>query len=295
MGPSIETTTDAAVYLYGVEPAEFIAARTALVKQLRTDGHKELASAVKDLRKPSLVAAELNRAVRFSTSDLDLLLRTAAELSDGHRAMLAGDSVDLGSLQSSHRAAAASVAAHATRDRDRIASLLEAASLDESCHPPLRAGTFAVEPSPASGFDLLAGAAVAKSSPKVASLDRARRRRQRAHDIEKTRAKPKPEAKRTPEARPSRKRTPKPDPETVSRAENAVALTKRRVDAAGKKRTRAVERVNELERRLADARTNLTETELAEAAAEEALAAAEARLAEARRPESSPEPDPSEH
>ena len=46
--------------------------------------------------------------------------------------MLAGEQLDLGTLQRNHRSAAASVAAHADRDRSAIAAILEAASLDET-------------------------------------------------------------------------------------------------------------------------------------------------------------------
>ncbi len=291
-------------YLYGVEAAGFVAARTALVKSIRAGGDKELAASVKSLRKPSLIAAELNRSLRASVDELRLLLEAASELRNGHRAVLSGRPVDLAALQRAHRHAAAAVAAHASRDRDRVAAILEAASLDEAYDATLRAGTFAVEPSPASGFDLFASSTVEPVSATVTSLDRARRRRARAAKKADGRAADRNtddtgtddtgtdeqtsstavESSSTDDAPPTDDEdvptVAGADPAAIRQAENAVRLARRRAAAAADKRTRAIERIAELERRLDDARANLSATERAAEAASAALAEAEGELAD---------------
>ena len=292
--PRVATEAEARRYLYGLDASDFVSARAALVKTIRAAGDKELAKTVNALRKPSVIAAELNRSLRAAGTELEQLLAAADDLRRGHRAMLAGEPVDLSGLQQRHRAVAADVAARAGRDRERIATILEAASLDETCDPQLRSGTFTVEPKPASGFELLAGAAIAPTRQNVASLDRARRRKARATSSTRTpkpltgdeaepksRAREKAGGRETTSAEPPDAPAPtETDPAEIERAEHAVSLATRRADAARKKHTKAIERVAELERRLADARANLTETERAVEAAAAGLSTAEDRLAE---------------
>ena len=312
--PEVTSIAEASSYLYGLEPGSFVASRTAVVKSLRKTGDRALADEVKALRRPSLIAAELNRLTRSAPEQVDRLLAEAEALRSGHRAMLAGEPVDLAGLQRDHREAARQLAAQSEREEERLAAILEAASLDEACHRELQAGTFAVEPTPASGFDLFQGAAVAKRSASVSSLAGARRRRARRsatgappddtpdrkpdgeqpHESdEPTGSGHQPEpastetAKRTrPPTKRSgaRKRRPTAVPtETVEQAQAALRQAERRVEAATKKRRRAADRVDELQRRLTDAEANLVETEQAVAAATKALEAAEARVAEAQR------------
>jgi hypothetical protein len=149
---SSETAAD---YLYGLAAGEFVAARDQLVRALRAAGRRELAAEVKALRRPTLLAAELNRALRAGPGELGRLLEAAAALRHGHERLLAGDPVDLAALRSTHRDAAGALAARAERHRDAIGALLERASLDEAQHPELRAAVFEREPSPAIGFDVL--------------------------------------------------------------------------------------------------------------------------------------------
>lgn len=53
----------AATQLYAGAPAEFIASRTALVKQAKAEGKKEMAKEIAALRKPSVAAWVLNQVV----------------------------------------------------------------------------------------------------------------------------------------------------------------------------------------------------------------------------------------
>lgn len=63
-GHGAETSARAAWELYGLPPAEFVAARTTWVKRLRSDGLREEATSVAALRRPSVAAAAMNGLVR---------------------------------------------------------------------------------------------------------------------------------------------------------------------------------------------------------------------------------------
>lgn len=60
--------------LYGVDPAEFVAERDRIVKDLRAEGRKEDAAAVKALRRPSVPVWALNQVARRHASDLEALV-----------------------------------------------------------------------------------------------------------------------------------------------------------------------------------------------------------------------------
>ncbi|MGY4098552.1 hypothetical protein ACW2Q0_03160 [Nocardia sp. R16R-3T] len=69
-----------AVDLYGLDPAEFIAARAARVAEAKDAGDKELAAAVGKLRKPTVVAWTVNLLARAAPDDVDALLQLGAAL-----------------------------------------------------------------------------------------------------------------------------------------------------------------------------------------------------------------------
>lgn len=85
--PSAEELLDIADRLYALEPGEFTAARDAAVKEHR--GDKELAAAIKKLKKPSLAAWAVNVLVRREDEQIGEVLglgeslRAAAESLDG--------------------------------------------------------------------------------------------------------------------------------------------------------------------------------------------------------------------
>ncbi len=66
--------------LYGGDLDEFVAARTAAVKELRRDGKRGEAAAVAALRKPSVAAWIVNRLARADAGLLDELLAAGARL-----------------------------------------------------------------------------------------------------------------------------------------------------------------------------------------------------------------------
>lgn len=63
-GPAEDALEQATWDLYGVPPGNFIASRTRRVKELRSQGLREQATAVGALRKPSVAAAAINVLVR---------------------------------------------------------------------------------------------------------------------------------------------------------------------------------------------------------------------------------------
>lgn len=157
----VDDLDSAADQLYGLDTDTFVAARDQLVKALRAGGRRDLAGEVKALRRPTVIAAELNRVLRTSPADREALIAAAQALAEGQHRLLAGDVVDLAGLQAAHRAAVATLADRAERHQGEVHAALEAASVDESLHPQLHRATFAQEPTPTRGFDLLAAAGMA--------------------------------------------------------------------------------------------------------------------------------------
>jgi hypothetical protein len=76
--------------LFGVDPAEFVAARDELARQLKSDGKREEGAAVKALRRPPVPIWALNRVARDNGDAIDALLATAAEAREAQAALLEG-------------------------------------------------------------------------------------------------------------------------------------------------------------------------------------------------------------
>jgi hypothetical protein len=76
---------DIADALYGVTPADFVAARNAQAKDLADD--KDLAARVKELRKPAPAAWVINLLARQRRDDLERVLELGPELRDAQAAL----------------------------------------------------------------------------------------------------------------------------------------------------------------------------------------------------------------
>lgn len=70
----------AADELYGADPATFVARRTDLVKQARSEGDKALASQIGALRRPTVAAWYLNLLARSGADELDALIDLGATM-----------------------------------------------------------------------------------------------------------------------------------------------------------------------------------------------------------------------
>ena len=137
---------DEADDLYGLPDDEFTAARDALAKRLRGEKRREEADEVKALRRPSVAAAAINRAVREHGAD-DLLAAGEA-LREAHEALLAGngDAAAVREATTSEREAVRDFARLALGDgasastEDKVRATLHAASVDDDVRDLLVAG-----------------------------------------------------------------------------------------------------------------------------------------------------------
>jgi len=71
-------TVTSAHDLFGVDPAEFVAARDALARELKASGRRDDAAAVKAMRRPSVPTWALNRVARDDAAVVSALLTSAA-------------------------------------------------------------------------------------------------------------------------------------------------------------------------------------------------------------------------
>ena len=137
---------DEADELYGLPDDEFTAARDALAKRLRGEKRREDADSVKGLRKPSVAAGAINRAVREHGAD-DLLAAGEA-LRSAHEALLegSGDAATVREATERERAVVREFARLALGDgasaatEEKVRSTLHAATVDEDVRALLEAG-----------------------------------------------------------------------------------------------------------------------------------------------------------
>jgi hypothetical protein len=76
--------------LYGLDPAEFVEVRKARVTQARKEGDRELATGIGKMRKPTLVAWVVNNFAREEPEQVEELLELGEALRDAQR-HLSGD------------------------------------------------------------------------------------------------------------------------------------------------------------------------------------------------------------
>jgi hypothetical protein len=100
--------------LYRGPPDEFVRGRDALAKELRDEGEREAATAVKKLRRPSQSAWLINRVAIEDPDRARRLADAAGELVDAQQRMLEG------------RGDAADLRAAAERERERVDEMVEA-------------------------------------------------------------------------------------------------------------------------------------------------------------------------
>ncbi|MRH93120.1 hypothetical protein GFY24_37845 [Nocardia sp. SYP-A9097] len=79
------TLDEVAAELYGVPPAEFVAARTERAKQARESGDRALATAIGKLRRPTVAAWAVNLLAREAEQEVRALLSVGDALRDAQR------------------------------------------------------------------------------------------------------------------------------------------------------------------------------------------------------------------
>jgi hypothetical protein len=139
--------------LFSVEPSEFIAARDALVKELRDAGDKEGAAEVKALRRPTVAAWAINQLARLDPEGIEEVveageaLRTASlgrtGAKDLREAVARRRDVVKRLTEATKRILPSSSATET--NLSAIAQTLEAASVDEQAAEELRRGRFSKE------------------------------------------------------------------------------------------------------------------------------------------------------
>jgi hypothetical protein len=194
------TIPEVAIALFRTPPDRFVAARDALVKDLRTQGRDDDATTVKALRKPTATVWALNQLADHEAEALAALFETGRALRAAQSDAIAGSSsAALVEAGAERRAAVGrlTTAAVAILDggghrgaaqSDAIAQALEAASVDTDAGAELAAGT--LEKLPAARGDmgfgglpamtaLTGGAADAPSAGGPTRAEAARLRRER--------------------------------------------------------------------------------------------------------------------
>lgn len=168
----------AADELYGLPPDQFTAARDDFAKRLRRAGERELATAVRDLRRPSLSAWLVNLLVRRRGPDLDELV----DIGDRLRSAMANRAgADVRRLTEDRRAAIASLVADgeamagrpvAPDVSEEVRLTLEAATADLTAATAVRSGRL-VRPLRYAGFgelpDLAGAVGLAPARPAPAA------------------------------------------------------------------------------------------------------------------------------
>ena len=163
---AVEDEVDA---LYAADPDEFVEARQALVKRLRSAGDRERAAEVAKLRRPTAAAWAVNQLARRHPDDLAGLVELGQELHRAHERLLAGGRDDATVTSGRRRREAiadlveraAGILADSGRTgdahRDAIAATLDAASLDPDRAEDVVAGRLSKELDPPSGFGVGGG------------------------------------------------------------------------------------------------------------------------------------------
>lgn len=275
-----ELVEKAAEELYGLPPGDFTQARDERVKQLRADGDREAANAVKALRKPTVAAWALNQLARGRRKELDRLLAAGEDLRAAQEELLAGgDRAGFQEAAARERDLVAKLASDATALaseagergsglQEKVAETLHAAALDEDTADELRAGRMVKEREAIGGFGAAGGAEAGGQAGGGAAPAKSRKKRP---------------AKRSSPSRPNRQEV------TVARtderharreleaAERALQHAQERAEAAKAHAREAEERARTTAARLTEAKRARTAAQKAHTRAERALSKAEER------------------
>jgi hypothetical protein len=134
--------------LYGGPPADFTATRDALAKEMRAAGRLDEAEAVRALRRPTKLAAELNRLARDHPARTRALVESQAALAAAQDRILAGTG-DAAQLREAEAAEAAALDAFPGDGGLRAA--LRVAARSETGREDLLRGRLSNDPAPDSG------------------------------------------------------------------------------------------------------------------------------------------------
>ncbi|MBV9605895.1 MAG: hypothetical protein JO027_12330 [Solirubrobacterales bacterium] len=268
--------------LYGLPMDEFVPARNALARELRSSGRREEASEVAALRKPSVAAWAVNQLVRTQRKAVDELFEAGDALRGAHDQVLSGggDAVSLRRAVARERAAVDALTRAArglltseghelsTTIIDRVSDTLHATALDDDARAQVRDGRLERElrhvglgmtapapgPAPAAGPAPAQGPAPARAPGRRAPTTKPKKVAEAERAAAAERAKARSEARAA--EREARRR--------VERATRAAG-------AARERRDKAVQALEEAEHALAEAERERSESEAELDAAERAV------------------------
>jgi hypothetical protein len=151
--------------LFELPAGEFVAARDRLAAERRKAGDRSAADAVRQLRRPTVVAWILNQLARQHPEDVADLLALGRSAAAAQQQALAGDPSGLRDVDRRRRAAvgalvdaARELAGGSRTQLDEVEASLQAASLDpDGAGERWRTGRLEAAIPPASGFDAALG------------------------------------------------------------------------------------------------------------------------------------------
>ena len=155
-----EADVDGVDQLYELEPGQFVAARDRLARALKAAGDREAATAVKALRRPTLVAWALNQVARARAEEMAELLDAGAAVGRAQAQVMSGGASAELRAATRRRRELASTLARAAADlagaahHDEAVATLDAASFDPEVAERLRRGRLTREVPPPSGFGI---------------------------------------------------------------------------------------------------------------------------------------------
>ncbi len=158
--------------LYDLDPGEFTAARNALAKRLKGEGHKEVAATVAKLRRPTLVAWAINQVARRQPEAVTTLIETTEGVAAAQSDLLAGgEPAGLRAARTAQRAAAGVVVEAARTSAgghhgDAITATVDAALADADLVGRLQAGTLTDTLDAPSGFGFALDADPGPTAPR---------------------------------------------------------------------------------------------------------------------------------
>ncbi len=287
---TIDSIDAAIAALYGGPTDGFVAARDAMAKQVRATGDRGLANDIKGLRKPTVAADALNRAIRHDPNALEELLAAVERLRVTQEAMLSGgadrdEPVDFAADQRAYRDAVDTVAGNASSNEIEVRAALEAAAVG-GLAAELRAAAFATLPEPSGGFGPFAAGPGSLVPGRSARGTRAGRDAggdgDGAGDETDGRSGP-PGARRSSAAeRRLAERVRRAAEQAVTTAEDELAEAEEAATAAADRVTELDEALADLERRIGDARSARDDAVATRAAAEASRTTIARLLEEAR-------------
>jgi hypothetical protein len=289
-----EAPDDAVDRLYGLPREEFVGERDALAKQLRADGRRDDAAAVKALPKPTVAAWAANQAVRSQKRAARELWKAGDELTAAQDAVLAGKGSGANLREASDRErAAVETLVDAARGLlgasggdlsdatiERVRETLHAGAIDADARDEVAAGRAVRERSPqglfgADPFAVAAPRRPARAEPEPEAEPRPRTKAKGAKAKAKGAAEPAAERRREREQAAERKRE---EAEARKREREEAAARERERKAAADRADKAERALERAQERTAEAAERLEKAQARERDAAGALDAARAEL-----------------